>query len=304
MSCTNCGKNEKTGVKFSDYKSENLYTWCTNCGNYGIHTAIKRALIAEGVLPKDTLLVFDIGCNGNGADKIDAAYRFKGLHGRAIPFAAGASMANRRMTVIASGGDGATLGEGVNHLIHAVRSNYNMTFLLHNNSNYGLTTGQASSTTKKGVKMNISPDGVVEQNLNVADFIFSLSPTFYARGFSGNVPQLSEIIRAGMQHKGFSFIEILQNCPTYNKETPHSLYMERIYDVSKVRSYDSSNFDTARAIAKELENRIATGVLYLAPEDQRREDFLSASVNRVDYKTELVDEVENRDITNLVQRFV
>src|SRR5688572_14663303 len=139
MSCTTCY------TKINDYSTDNLFTWCSNCGNYGINAAIKRTLAEMEIKPKDTMLFFDIGCNGNGADKI-GGYRFHGLHGRVIPASSGASLANRNLKVIASGGDGATLGEGVNHLIHAIRSNYDITFILHNNSNYGLTQGQASST--------------------------------------------------------------------------------------------------------------------------------------------------------------
>src|SRR3989339_1792067 len=117
MSCTICTSQD---TKISDYFSQNLYTWCTNCGNYGIHGAVKRALAAENLHPHHTLLCFDIGCNGNGSDKIDG-YRFHGLHGRVIPLACGAAVSNSKIKVLAFGGDGGTFGEGLNHLVHAIR---------------------------------------------------------------------------------------------------------------------------------------------------------------------------------------
>lgn len=286
-------------IKFSDFYNENIYTWCTNCGNYGIHGAMKRALVEEGVAPKDSLLCFDIGCNGNGSDKIDG-YRFHGLHGRVIPFASGAALANRRLTVIASGGDGATMGEGVNHLVHAIRSNYDITFILHNNSNYGLTTGQASATTKQGAVRTFAPEGSAESTINVAQFVLSLNPTFYARGFSGNINQLTALIRKGIQHKGFSFIEVLQNCPTYNKETPHEWYMQRVYDVVGLSGYDFTDIDCARDISRDLENRIATGVIY---QDKGRVDYYNKLLSRVGAKTELVDEVKAYDIKSFIERY-
>jgi 2-oxoglutarate ferredoxin oxidoreductase subunit beta len=290
MSCTNCK------VKFHDYYSENLYTWCTNCGNYGIAAAEKRALSELEIEPKNAMLCFDIGCNGNGADKI-GGYRFHGLHGRIIPFAAGVALANHNLTVVASAGDGATLSEGINHLIHAVRNNYNITFLLHNNSNYGLTKGQASTTTPQNIPMDISPDGVTASTLHVLELIFSLQPSFVARGFSGDVNQLTGIIKAGIQHKGFSFIEILQACPTYNEATPHEWYMERVYDVADVKDYDKTDLRHARHIARDLTEHIATGILFEAPD---RPIFDARQANRKNITTNLVEEVQKRDVGELL----
>jgi 2-oxoglutarate/2-oxoacid ferredoxin oxidoreductase subunit beta len=283
---------------FHDYYSENIYTWCTNCGNFGIHAAIKRALVAECVEPKDALLCFDIGCNGNGSDKI-SGYRYHGLHGRVIPFACGASAANRRVKVLAFGGDGGTLGEGVNHLVHAIRGNYNVTFVLHNNLNYGLTQGQASPASQQGTKMNSTPDGVTAEPLHVARFVLSLNPTFVARTFSGDVKHMTEVVRRGMQHQGFSFIEILQSCPTYNKQTPHEWYQERVKDVATLPDYRPQDIGWARQVSEDLEQNIAIGVLY----QQSRPDFLAQQVSRQGLKTELVDEVQTRSVENLLKEF-
>lgn len=285
MPCSTCQHNHPP--EFHDFFSENLYTWCTNCGNYGIHAAVKRALVAENIAPCDTLLCFDIGCNGNGSDKING-YRYHGLHGRIISFACGAAVANRRVKVLAFGGDGGTLGEGVNHLLNGIRGNYDVTFILHNNLNYGLTQGQASTTTKPGMKMNSSPDGITSDPMHPMRFVLSLPPSFAARTFSGNVKHMTEVIRAGLQHKGFSFIEIMQSCPTYNKATPHEWYQQRVKDVSEFPDYDPSNITKAREIAEDIENKIAIGVLY---QNKDSLPFMSRQANRLDKQTELVDEV-------------
>jgi hypothetical protein len=183
-----------TPPPLSEYYSETKCTWCDGCGNYGIWTAVKYALVELNLHPWQVCLCYDIGCHGNGSDKIQG-YRFHGLHGRVIPFAAGAKLANMKVPVIAFGGDGATFSEGVGHLVHALRSNYPITFVLHNNADYALTTGQASSLTWQGQPMNASPNGIPERTLASMDFIFSLQPSFVARGFSGDIKLMTRILK-------------------------------------------------------------------------------------------------------------
>ncbi|MCB9813093.1 MAG: 2-oxoacid:ferredoxin oxidoreductase subunit beta [Pseudomonadales bacterium] len=282
-----------------DFQSNNLFTWCTNCGNYGIHTALRRALVAKKIPACQTLNCFDIGCNGNGSDKI-GGYSFHGLHGRVIPMACGATMANSKMTVIAFGGDGGTLGEGVGHLVHAIRGNYNITFVLHNNLNYGLTKGQASPTTLKNMKMNSSPDGVTSELLHPANFVLSLESTFVARSFSGNVKHMAKTFEQALDHRGFSFVEILQSCPSYNKETPHEWYMDRVFDISNLADYDSSNRQQALAIAQDQEEKIAIGVLF---QDKKSVPQIEKQPNRKDIVTDAYEETRHYDISKLLSKF-
>jgi 2-oxoglutarate/2-oxoacid ferredoxin oxidoreductase subunit beta len=302
MSCITC--NTSTTPTMKDFSSKNAFTWCTNCGNYGIHTAIRRALVSKKIPACQTLTCFDIGCNGNGSDKI-GGYNFHGLHGRVIPLAAGAKMANSKVTVIAFGGDGGTLGEGINHLVHAVRANYNIVFVLHNNLNYGLTKGQASPTTKKNMKMNSSIDGPTSELLHPAKFVLSLESTFVARAFSGDVKHMSEVFEQALDHRGFSFIEILQSCPTYNKETPHEWYMDRVYDVKSVKNFDSSNREEALKIADDQDEHIAVGVLY---QDENSVPQIERQPNRngsvgTKIETEICEETKNYDISKLLSNF-
>lgn len=293
-----CNCNEPTKVE--NYLSKNIYTWCTNCGNYGIFGAMCRALVVRNMHPCETLLCFDIGCHGNGSDKIDG-YRFHGLHGRVLPFAAGASIANEKLRVIAFGGDGGTFAEGVGHLVSAVRGNYNVTFIFHNNLNYGLTQGQASPTTRLGMKRAASPDGPTSSPIHAVRFVLGLEPSYVARTFSGDIKHMTETFSDALQHKGFSFVEVFQSCPTYNKETPHEWYQERVYDVRTIAGYDATNLEMARKTAEDLTEKIAVGTLY---KDPNAVEFVDRLENRRGMTTQLVEEVAHFDTQKYLGAFL
>lgn len=288
-----------SGPRVQDYGSTVPCTWCDGCGDYGIWGATQRALVELGLHPWQVLLCYDVGCHGNMADKI-GGYRFHGLHGRVIPLAAGAALANPRVPVLAFGGDGASFSEGIGHLVHGVRSNYRMTFVLHNNANYGLTTGQASALTVQGQKMNSSPNGIPEETLHSMDFIFSLQPSFVARGFSGNIGQLITILKAAVQHRGFAFVDILQACPTYNKFATHEMLLERCFDAN-AEGHDPTHFEKARSLAVDTRERIATGILY---QNEERPAFHERLVARQGMSTAPVDEVGIVDVAGYLQNFV
>ncbi len=298
MPCSTC-KTPTVKTQMKDFSSSNLYTWCTNCGNYGINAAVKRALVNLNIKPCETVTCFDIGCNGNGADKI-GGYSIHGLHGRVIPLACGVTMANTKNTVIAFGGDGGTLGEGVGHLVHGVRGNYNITFVLHNNLNYGLTKGQASPTTKKEMKMNSSIDGPTSELLHPMRFVLSLESTFAARTFSGDVTHMTSVLTEAIQHPGFSFVEVLQSCPTYNKQTPHEWYQERVYDVSQLDGFVNTDRFQALKIAEDITEKIAIGVLYKNPTSTPQ---IHRQNNRKNLQTELTEETKQYSIEKLLSQF-
>jgi 2-oxoglutarate ferredoxin oxidoreductase subunit beta len=252
-----------------------------------------------GLSPWQILLCYDVGCHGNMSDKL-GGYRFHGLHGRVLPFAAGAKLANMDLPVLAFGGDGASFSEGVGHLVHAIRSNYPIVFVLHNNANYGLTTGQASSLTWQGQAINATPNGIAEHTLQSIDFVFSLEPTFVARSFSGNIPQMTQVLKAALQHRGFAFVDMLQACPTYNHFATHNYLLERCYDAA-AEGHDPKNLQRARALAVDTSKRIATGVLY---QNEDVPHFYERLIPRQDKKTTLVEEVKPMDVSALMQRFV
>lgn len=287
-------ENKQNYLKF---EGKELLTWCGGCGNFGIQNAVERALVLEGYTPQQVLFCYDIGCHGNASDKIadKTGYTLHGLHGRVIPAAAGAALANPKMKVIAFAGDGGTMSEGVNHLVHSVRSNYPMMFILHNNENYGLTTGQASSCTRQGTGMNSSPDGAPLPPMNVCDFVLGLHPTFVARSFSGDVNHMTEMMRQGLRHNGFAFIEIFQACPTYNRSTPHEWYLERV----KYIENQANTIEEARKLAADLDEQINLGVIYQKDDT----NFLEKLTSRAGINTALVDEVDVKDISGLLQRY-
>lgn len=285
--------------EYAAFESPNIHTWCSGCGDLGILSAIIRALVLENIKPHECLLCFDVGCNGNASDKI-MTNTIHGLHGRVTSLAAGCAIGNTKLPVIATAGDGATFSEGVNHLVHSVRNDYNVVFICHNNSNYGLTTGQASSTTRKGQVMNGTPGEVVADPLNPAQIVLSLNPSFVARGFGGDIEHLTDLIRQGLNHQGFAFIEALQACPTYNKATPHSWYWPRIKKVEEIEGYDNTDIWQARKIADNLDDQIALGLLYHNP---NKGEFLSIQQNRQNIETSLVNEVQRFDVSELMEEF-
>jgi len=278
-------------VSITDYNSKIVPTWCAGCGNFAIHIAIKKALSELDIKPNEAFISFDIGCNGNGADKIKVN-AFKGLHGRSIPLAIGSHLANRRITVLADIGDGGALHEGLDHLIHAIRSNYDITVLIHNNENFALTTGQATATTDDEKRMYGLPDGKPESEINIGKLVLNQNSSFFARGYSADPLQLTEIIKAGISHKGCSVIEIMQICPTYNKESNPAWFAQRIEKVEK----PLEDIEEARKLV-DMSEKIKTGIIY---QDQSIPVFYERLQNRKDKNTELVDEVKEYDISKLL----
>jgi len=299
MSCSPNYNLENGRVKISDYYSEVQPTWCSGCGDYAVWAALKRALVELNIAPHEVLLCFDIGCNGNMSDKIKG-YRIHSLHGRVLPVAASAKIANPNVKVIAFAGDGATYSEGINHFINTIRSNYPITFFVHNNGNYGLTTGQASSTTPQNAKRNSSPQGPVHETINPLELAFSLNPAYVARAFSGNINQLTEIMKDAIafQEKGFAYVDILQACPTYNKETTHEWYLQRVRDIKENTNYDITNLELARQVSLDLEENIATGVLY---KNEKVLNYLQRiNLAQDNYP---VNNVARHDISKILQTF-
>jgi 2-oxoglutarate ferredoxin oxidoreductase subunit beta len=278
--------------EISNYNTGLKPTWCKGCGNYAIHSSLVKALIELNLKPNQVIISFDIGCNGNGADKLKVN-AFKGLHGRSIPLAVGSHLANRKQTVIADIGDGGVLHEGIDHLIHAIRSNYNITILIHNNQNFALTTGQATATTQDGKKMCGLPDGRPEREINIGELVLSQDPSFFARTYSGDINQMIEIFKEGIKNKGCSVIEIMQLCPTYNEQSNPQWFKQQVEKVDK--PYKEIN-DALKMV--DVKNCIKTGIIY---RNTSIPTFYDRLENRKNIDTELVDEVKQYDISKLLK---
>ena len=201
--------------KLADYKTDVHNDWCPGCGDFGIVNAIQMAL-TEMKIPRHMAAIFSgIGCSGKTSHFVNV-FGVHTLHGRVLPFAQGAKLANPNMTIIAAGGDGDGLGIGAGHFVAAGRRNVDMTYIIFNNAVYGLTKGQASPTLRLGQKTKSLPNPNVNEAVNPIGLAIASGFTFVGRGYAYDVRQLKDLIIAAIKHKGLAFLDVLQPCPTYN----------------------------------------------------------------------------------------
>ena len=279
-----------------DYNSDHNCTWCPGCGNYAIWYMLKQAMLELAIDPHNVVIVYDIGCAGNGANFTDV-YAFHGLHGRAMPVAEGIKLTNPDVKVIVMGGDGGGMGIGVGHFIHACRRNADITYILHDNQIYGLTTGQTSPRSDKGMVTKTSIEGNYEDPVNPISLALTSKATFVSRAFSGNPRHLKEILKQALQHKGFSFVDVLQPCVTFNKQNTYAWYDSKVYDLQSEVSYSATDFSKALGKSIEWGGKIPMGVFY-----QEQKQTLEEHYN---LRHQLLPG-ENRpaiDVTDLLQKF-
>ncbi len=247
-------------VDLKDYKSLYENKWCPGCGNFGILAALKDALVKMDIPPQNLLVISGIGQAGKTPHFLNCNM-FHGLHGRALPVATGAKIANHGLTVVVNSGDGDCYGEGGNHFLHAIRRNVDITLLVHDNRIYGLTKGQASPTSDLGTVTKIQPHGVISQPFNPLAVALSLGAGFVARAFSGKIDHLSQLIQEGIKFKGFSLIDILQPCVSFNFVNTHDWYNQRVYDLNQAGSVPD-NIDEAMKYATQWGEKIPIGIIY------------------------------------------
>lgn len=242
-----------------DYNTQYFPTWCPGCGNYSIWAALKGAVSKLQFKPEEFLIVYGIGCSGNMNDFVKS-YGFHALHGRSVANAIGFKLANSKMPVICIVGDGDFYGEGGNHFIHAARGNHNITVIVHNNKVYGLTTGQASPTSDKGFKSKSTPTGIIEESANPLTLAISADATFVSRGFAGDIVHLKGLIIEAIKHQGFSLVDVLQPCVTFNKQNTYSWYRQKVYKIDS--SFPTTDKVKAYKKALEWQDKIPIGVIY------------------------------------------
>ncbi|MDD5217779.1 MAG: 2-oxoacid:ferredoxin oxidoreductase subunit beta [Candidatus Omnitrophica bacterium] len=279
-------------------KSNDAITWCPGCGNFGILNALKKALVKLGKAPKDILLVSGIGQAAKLPHYIKCNC-FNGLHGRALPPATAAKMVNRMLTVIVTTGDGDCYGEGGNHLINAIRRNVDMTVIVHDNQIYGLTKGQASPTTDSGYETKVQLGGVIVEPLHPLEMAIALGAGFVARGYSADSDHLSWLIEEGIAHKGFSLIDVLQPCVSFNKRNTYEWYSQRIYKVNTDPNYNFTDKQAAYQKADEWGDKIPIGIIYKIEKKTYEEK------SGLDMIGPLVDEpIEAIDISKALREYV
>lgn len=245
-------------------------SWCPGCGNYMIRTALKQALEELNLNPHEVVLVTGIG-QGAKMPHYIKINGFNGLHGRAIPPAIGIKLANKNLKVIVESGDGDTYGEGGNHFIHAIRRNIDIAHFVHDNQIYGLTKGQASPTTAKGQKTTLQFGGVKLEPLNPITLALTIGAGFVARGFSGDIPHLVNLMKEAILYKGYALIDILQPCVVWNKVNTFAWYKERVYHLPE--DYNYTNKEEALKKAQEFGDKIPIGIIYKSEKETYEDQF-------------------------------
>ncbi len=250
-----------TDAKAFDMPHETDVAWCPGCGNFPLLTILKQALAELDIQPEEVVTVSGIG-QAAKAPHYFRGHVFNGLHGRAFPAAVGIKTANPNLHVIIETGDGDAYGEGGNHFTHTIRRNPNITALIHNNMVYGLTKGQASPTSDKGMKTPIQTEGVILEPFNPIASAIALDASFVARAFVGNFAQAKEIFKQAIQWQGFALVDVFQPCVVYNKVNTYPWFKEHTYTLDE--SHDPLNRNAAFAKAIESD-RLPLGVFYQNP---------------------------------------
>jgi 2-oxoglutarate ferredoxin oxidoreductase subunit beta len=253
------------GVK--DFKGRADPDWCPGCGDFGVLHALKQAIAELGLYPNEVLTVSGIGCSSNLPGYINT-YGMHTLHGRALAVATGAQLANHRLKVIVTGGDGDGYGIGGNHFLHTMRRNVDLTYIVMDNQVYGLTTGQVSPTSIKGMKTKSTPFGSVENQVNPIPLAIAGGATYVARGFTGQIRHLTELIKGGIQHRGFSLIDTFSPCVTFNKDNTHEFFKQRTRKLED-QAHDPTDFMHAIERGYEWGEEIPIGLFW------KREDLPS-----------------------------
>lgn len=233
--------------------------WCPGCGNFSILQAVKRALVARRLRPHQILFVSGIGQAAKAPHYLNANV-FNGLHGRSLPVATGAKLANPELTVIAESGDGCNYGEGGNHFLAAIRRNIDITMLVHDNQVYGLTKGQASPTSDEGFTTKAQPEGASSAPFNPIAVAVAMQAGFVARGFAGIIDQLSDLIQQAIAYRGFGLIDVLQPCVSFNRVNTWDWYKERCKPLPQ--EYDPTDWQTAMKVARKWGDKIPVGIIY------------------------------------------
>jgi 2-oxoglutarate ferredoxin oxidoreductase subunit beta len=244
--------------KAKDYKGLVNPDWCAGCGDFGVLTCLMKAWAELEIQPHKIVTISGIGCSSNLPGYVNT-YGMHTLHGRSLAVATGVQLANHELCVVATGGDGDGFGIGGNHFAHTARRNVNLTYVVMDNQIYGLTTGQISPTSAVGMKTKSTPHGNVELPINPLTSSMANGATFVARGFSGHARHLVDLIKQGIEHQGFSFIDVFSPCVTFNHENTYQFFKTRIKKLED-EDHDTSDWKAAMEKAMLWGDTIYTGV--------------------------------------------
>ncbi|MEB6287652.1 2-oxoacid:ferredoxin oxidoreductase subunit beta [Mammaliicoccus sciuri] len=245
---------------FKDFRNNVKPNWCPGCGDFSVQAAIQKAAANVGLEPEEVAIITGIGCSGRLSGYVNS-YGVHSIHGRSLPLAQGVKMANKDLTVIASGGDGDGFAIGMGHTVHALRRNMDMTYIVMDNQIYGLTKGQTSPSSAKGFVTKSTPKGNIEQNIAPLELAISSGATFVAQSVSSDIKELTSIIEEAINHKGFSFVNVFSPCVTYNKINTYDWFKENLTKLADIEGYDNTNKSQAMQTVLDTESMI-TGIIY------------------------------------------
>jgi 2-oxoglutarate ferredoxin oxidoreductase subunit beta len=234
----------RTQLTLAELKGKVDPDWCPGCGDFGVLSAIQKALVELQIPNHNVVAISGIGCSSNLPGFINT-YGMHTLHGRALAVATGLKLANHELTVLVTGGDGDGFGIGGNHFVHAMRRNIDLLYIVMDNQIYGLTTGQTSPTSRIGMKTKSMPFGNIEAPVNPISLALAVGATFVARGYSADQKHLTELIKRGIEHKGFSFLDVFSPCVTYNHDNTYQWFKPRVKKLEDDPKYDPSVWTAA-----------------------------------------------------------
>ena len=244
-----------------DFKSDLKPIWCPGCGDFGVVQAIYRALANIGRPPHEIAFVSGIGCSSR-IPGYTTTYGFNTVHGRALPIAQGIKLARPELLVLVAGGDGDGFSIGGGHVAHAVRRNVDLTYIVMDNQIYGLTKGQLSPTSRRGLATVSSAHGAMESPVNPLLYVLGYGAEFVAQGTPADMNGLATIIEEGIRFPGFAFINVQSPCVTYGEEGQQlKAHKEKMEPLEKL-GHDPGDLLKALALATEYGTKLYTGVLY------------------------------------------
>src|SRR6266700_1067544 len=242
------------------YKSKIHPDWCPGCGDFSLLSALQTALFELGLKPHQVVVIIGIGGSSHLPGFI-TTYVLHHLPGRALAVGTGVKLGNHELKVICVGGDGDGYGIGGNHFVHTMRRNVDLTYIVMNNQIYGLTTGQTSPTSVKGMKTKSTPHGSVENPIFPVSLAIAAGATYVARGYTGQVKHLVDLIKGGIQHKGFALIDAFSPCVTFNLDNTHEFFKHRTKKLEDMR-HDPTNFAAAIQKSYEWGDEIPIGLFW------------------------------------------
>ncbi len=244
----------------NDFRNNVKPNWCPGCGDFSVLSAMQRAVANLGIEPEQLAIVSGIGCSGRISGYVNS-YGFHSIHGRSLPIAQGLKMANKDLTVIASGGDGDGFAIGTAHTVHAIRRNIDMTYIVMDNHIYGLTKGQTSPRSEAGFVTKSTPKGSIEQSISIMEMALTVGATFIGQSFSSDLKGMTALIEAAIAHKGFSLVNIFSPCVTYNKINTYDWFKENITKTEDVPNYNPNDVQLAMKTLMD-HHGLVTGLIY------------------------------------------